>query len=96
MIPMTKEDHVLTMQRSESKLQSVYNLLNTEKSELTSEELKDIYRYVLQNGLLYKKVGPNLIRTSIVVCFHDLAGHFAVDVRLTRSANGITLLKLVH
>jgi len=66
-------------------------ILNQEGFDRTPIEAEGVKDYQLHHGILYKKVTlddnetrllwvvPESMRKSIVVRFHDLAGHFAVD-----------------
>lgn len=87
---MTEEEQVLATQRSDARLKTIINILSRMRSERSTIETEMVKDHVLQNGLLYKEVMvgnmkrklwvvPNSMRKSIVIKFHDLAGHFALD-----------------
>jgi len=90
-IVMTEEDQVIAMQRADVKLKAIMSILSQEESERTTTEVERVKDYQLHHGMLYRKVTvdnnetrllwvvPDSMRKSIVVRFHDLAGHFAVD-----------------
>lgn len=90
-IAMTKEDQVIAMQQADVKLKTIMGILSQEESCHTTTETKRVKDYQLHQGMLYRKVTvddnetrllwvvPESMRKSIVVGFHNLAGHFAVD-----------------
>lgn len=87
---MTEEDHVLAMQRSDATLKRIIDILQKDPDDRTKFENQTVQNYELNNALLYKVVQfpterkkmwvvPSTMRKSLVVKFHDLSGHFAVD-----------------
>jgi len=90
-ITMTEEDQVIAMQQADVKLKAIMGILSQEESDHTTTEAERVKDYQLRHGMLYRKVTvddnetrllwvvPESMRKSIVVRFHDLAGHFAVD-----------------
>jgi hypothetical protein len=90
LITLSEEGQVIAMQHTDVKLRSIMKVLcsnETFRSKVDSDLIKDYY---LSNGMLYKEVTinwtkrklwviPDSMRKSIVVRFHDLNGHFALD-----------------
>jgi len=81
---------VIAMQQTDVKLKAIIGILSQEESGRTTTEAENVKDYQLHHGMLYRKVTvddeirllwvvPESMRKSIVVRFHDLAGHFAVD-----------------
>jgi len=87
---MSEEDQVISMQRTDTRVSAIMEILGREQSGRSTTENELVKNYQLQSGMLYKKGKvnneqrllwevPNAMRKSIVVRFHDMAGHFAVD-----------------
>lgn len=87
---VTEEEQVMAMQRTDTRLKTIVDILCREESGRSVSESALVKEYVLESGLLYKKVEvnkivrklwvvPNSMRKGIVVRFHDLSGHFSVD-----------------
>jgi hypothetical protein len=90
LITMSEEEQVLAMQRTDAALKHIVEILSWEDLSRTQSEAELVKDYCLEKGLLYKRVAvdvntrklwlvPNSMRKSIVVRFHDLAGHFSVE-----------------
>lgn len=90
LVTMSEEDQVISMQRTDTKLNNIIDILSREESGRSKLEAEMVKDHSLVNGILYKEVMvdgvknklwvvPSAMRKSLVVRFHDLAGHFAVD-----------------
>lgn len=90
LITMSEKDKVSAMQRTDTSLKTIVDVLSHKESERSYNEEKLIQGYTLKKGLSYKEimvdnvrrklwVVPKSMRKSLVVRFHDLEGHFAVE-----------------
>jgi len=92
----SQEEEVVAMQHCDSKLVNLINILKLSPEQRTVEQTNLIKPFVLKNNMLYKVcrnkegaekelwVVPNCMRKSIIVKYHDLAGHGAVDRTVTK------------
>lgn len=89
-VTLTMEDQVLMMQCGDVKLKELQQILNKPSKLRSAEERNKTKDVQLKNGLLFKSIRtdnkerllfmiPASMRKSIVVKFHDLAGHFSLD-----------------
>lgn len=87
---ITEEEQVMAMQRTDTRLKTIVDILHREESGRSVNESALVKEYILKFGLLYKEVEvnkvrrklwvvPNSMRKSRVVRFHDLSGHFSMD-----------------
>jgi len=85
-----EEDEVAAMQNSDPRLADLISILKLSPDKRTKEQEKRVQNFNLQNNLLYRVITdgekikylwevPNCMKKSLVVKYHDLAGHFAVD-----------------
>lgn len=87
---MTEEEYIRCVQRSDSELINIITALEngTENVQITRD-------YEMRYGALYRKICimdenrslwmvPNTLRKSLVIRYHDLAGHFSVDRTVKR------------
>jgi len=58
---VTKEEQVMAMQRTDTRLKTIVDILCREESERSVSESALVKEYVLESGLLYKKVELNKI-----------------------------------
>lgn len=92
----SQEEEVVAMQHCDSKLVNLINILKLSPEQRTVEQTNLIEPFVLKNNMLYKVcrnkegaekelwVVPNCMRKSIIVKYHDLAGHGAVNRTVTK------------
>lgn len=89
-VTMTEEEQVISMQRTDTRLKEIMEILGRKQSGRSATDNEIVKKYRMQKGILYRKVNvdgedkqlwvvPNAMRKSIVIRFHDLAEHFAVD-----------------
>lgn len=94
-ITITEEEQVAAMQRSDTRLKGIAEILSQKETERSIAENAIVKGYLLKSGLIYRRVKngdeerhlwavPDSMRKSIVVRFHDLAGHFSVDRTATK------------
>lgn len=88
MLALSEEDHVMAMQYGDKDLKDLIEDLKTKPEERSAEQNRRVQEFSLRNGMLYQKdktdgiyrwVVPKAMRKSLVVKFHDLAGHFSID-----------------
>jgi len=83
------------MQRTDPRLNKIAKLLSREESGRTAADNATVKEYLLESGLVYRRVKngdeekrlwtvADSMRKSIVVRFHDLAGHFSLDQTVTK------------
>lgn len=95
LVTMMEEEQVLAMQRTDTRLKMILEILSQEDLGRTKVEDEIVKDYSVENGMLYKEVivegtrrklwaVPNSMRKGIVVRYHDLAGHFSVDRTVTK------------
>ncbi|KAE9543511.1 hypothetical protein AGLY_002311 [Aphis glycines] len=89
-VTMTEEEKVISMQRTDTRLKEIMEILGREQTGCSATDNEIVKNYHMQKWILYRKVNvdgedkqlwvvPNAMHKSIVIRFHDLAGHFAVD-----------------
>jgi len=94
-ITISDEEQVAAMQRSDTRLKGIAEILSREETERTVANNAIVKGYLLKKGLIYRIVKdddeekhlwavPESMRKSIVVRFHDLAGHFSLDRTATK------------
>lgn len=87
---ITEEEQVAAMQRTDTRLNEIAEILSRKETGRTAADNAKVKGYLLNKGLVYRRVMdgdeekhlwvvPDSMRKSIVVRFHDLAGHFSLD-----------------
>lgn len=86
----SERDEVAAMQHSDTRVAELISILKTPATSRTKQQAARVQQYLLKDNLLYRVVKegdnvkylwevPSSMRKSIVVKYHDLSGHFAVD-----------------
>lgn len=83
---ITREEEIVLFQYSDEKLRKKIDILRKDKSLWSKREKSEVQGFKLTNGILYKTVTtddvtrdlyvvPQHMRKSLVIRFHDMAGH---------------------
>ncbi|KFM72496.1 Retrovirus-related Pol polyprotein from transposon 17.6, partial [Stegodyphus mimosarum] len=94
-LTLNLDEQILMIQHADEKLRELITILKKDPSERTKEENQNVENYLLKRNRLFRIVEdgekkkllyvvPKSMRKSIVVKFHDLMGHFAVDRTVTK------------
>ncbi|GBM09860.1 Transposon Tf2-8 polyprotein [Araneus ventricosus] len=94
-LTLSVEDQVLMMQHADDTLKELILILEKDNEDRTKEEKQKVRNYVLKGNRLFRAINdgarerllfviPKSMRKNIVVKFHDLMGHFAVDKTVSK------------
>ncbi|GBM09357.1 hypothetical protein AVEN_184068-1 [Araneus ventricosus] len=90
-LTLSVEDEVLMMQHADDTLKELILILKKDNEDRTKEEKQKVQNYVLKGNGLFRVINDGaremllfVIPKSIVVKFHDLMGHFAVDKTVSK------------
>ncbi|GBM62627.1 hypothetical protein AVEN_187033-1 [Araneus ventricosus] len=94
-LTLSVEDQVLMMQHADDTLKELILILEKDNEDRTKEEKQKAQNYVLKGNRLFRVINdgarerllfviPKRMRKIIVVKFHDLMRHFAVDKTVSK------------
>ncbi|GBN32766.1 Transposon Tf2-8 polyprotein [Araneus ventricosus] len=94
-LTLSVEDQVLMMQHADDTLNELILIFEKDNEDRTKEEKQKVQNYVLKGNRPFCVINdgererllfviPKSMRKSIVVNFHDLMGHFAVDKTVSK------------
>jgi hypothetical protein len=94
-ITLTHDEQILMIPHGDTELKRLMEILKREEDSRSEVERRSINGYILKKGRLYRVVEvddktknlyvtPKCMRKCLVVKFHDLMGHFAVDRTISK------------